>query len=526
MKRILILGATVMLGSTLLRHFYLRKGFDVYGVARSTNILNALIDFNSSKLINNVDGTFIERKTSYGLLQGGGSKMGNEYNPRLNIGIQKLSTGDISKYAKSLTKIELKRSKKQEVINIKSINSPATGTDPFGTKSILKLEKLPFNLFSSDYYFVDSNQSYFNNTKNYIANNQSIIYLYPFDNIIKFKIINESEVEEIPYDLTTLENLKMVIKSDSKDLSFNIYRDSAENDLENGIVVFRVPIGQYQSLKKIYNTGFNLFYVVGVDEDSIKKIVYSGTFVPWDSFNNLNRLEINYVASQIVSEPISIPIKDPVNPELIIIPEEEVEPKGVNTTTVATTIVQEIKNLRSLSGLSTSGFSFNFNPRWKADNDVILLANQSQKVWKKPNEIKLTIQLTELGFLEKMNISDLKKKEGFKDLKKLAVSNKTDIKKESNNKKISYLLGYFKGLNISPDENNISQFFEKENLKSDINEYVNSGISKQRNKKGIGLKDTEVTIGEFLPKNRKDFNLILANKIIDQDTLNKKGGTK
>jgi hypothetical protein len=108
------------------------------------------------KLINNVDGTFIERKASYGLLQGGGAKMGSEYNPRLNTGIQNIGAGDISKYARSLTKIELKRAKRPEVINIKSTTLPTTGTDPFGTKPILKLEKLPFNLFSSNYYFINN----------------------------------------------------------------------------------------------------------------------------------------------------------------------------------------------------------------------------------------------------------------------------------------------------------------------------------------------------------------------------------
>lgn len=472
------------------------------------------------KLINNVDGTFIERKASYGLLQGGGAKMGSEYNPRLNTGIQNIGAGDISKYARSLTKIELKRAKRPEVINIKSTKLPITGTDPFGTKPILKLEKLPFNLFSSNYYFINNDQSYNFNNVNYIANNQSVIYLYPFDNIIKLKILTSSETEEVPYDLTTLENLKIAIKSDSKDLTFDIYRDSAENDLENGIVVFRIPIGLYQSLKKVNNSGFNLFYVVGVDENSIKQIVYSGYFLPWDSFTNLNNLETNFVATQTIITPIT-PIQPVPIVENTIIPDEDIKPKGVNTSNVDTPSSQQIsqQSISIGSGFS-SGRSFMFNPRWKADRDAILLTSSYGK-YKKPLNIRiLEIQLTKIGFLTPIKIGNILNK-GSISTSGFTTNNLLEISKDINTKKLSYLLGYFKGLNINPDTNNINKFFTTDNLKSDLNDYVNSGISGLRTKKGIGLKDSEVTIGEFIPKDRKDFNLILTNKIIEQNPIKK-----
>jgi len=479
----------------------------------------AIIDV-TMKLIDNVDGTFIERKASYGLLQGGGAKMGSDYNPRLNIGIQNIGTGDISKYAKSLTKIELKRSRRQEVINIKSTISATTATDPFGTKPILKLKKMPFNLFSSNYYFIDSEQSYDFNNLIYIANNQSIVYLYPFDNIIKLKILDYSEFEELPYDLTKLENLRMVIKSDSKDINFEIYRDSAENDLENGIVIFRVSSGQYQSLKKVSNSGFNVFYIVGVDEDSIKKIIYSSYFIPWDTFSNINRLETNFVSSQTIETPIATtPITPVPESDIVIVEEEDIVPKGVNTTTVSTVSLKEInfsnlnivKNGVSSSGGLNSALSFKFNPRWRADQEAILLSSSEKIKYKNILNIrKLEIKLVELGFINPPGLKNTIENIGRDGLSGL-----------KGNSKIDYLLGYFKGLNINPDNNTLDKFFSNNNLKDDLNEYVNSGISNSKTKKGIGLKDTEVTIGEFLPKNKKDYNLILANKIIDQNPLSK-----
>ena len=82
------------------------------------------------------------------MLQGGGAKMGSEPNTRLNTANGTGGAGDISKYSKNLTKINLRNAKKKEVYNIKSTILPNVGDSPFGTKAILKLKKLPFNLFS------------------------------------------------------------------------------------------------------------------------------------------------------------------------------------------------------------------------------------------------------------------------------------------------------------------------------------------------------------------------------------------
>jgi hypothetical protein len=246
--------------------------------------------------------------------------------------------------------------------------------------------------------------------------------------------------------------------------------------------------------------------------------VYSGYFLPWDTFSNINRLETNFVAAQTIITPIT-PIQPVPIVENIIVPDEDIKPKGVNTSNVDTPSSQQIsqQSISTGSGLSrgsgfSSGRSFMFNPRWKADRDAILLTYSAPKYKSILDKRALEIKLTQLGFLSPIKLN------------KLIDSRKTiDASIELNNKKISYLLGYFKGLNIIVDMNIIDKFFKTENLKSDLNDYVNSGITRQRTKKGIGLKDTEVTVGEFIPKDRKDFNLILANKIIEQNPI-KKGG--
>jgi len=480
----------------------------------------AIIDV-TMRLINNIDGTFIERKASYGLLQGGGAKMGSEFNSRLNIGIKNIGAGDISKYGRSLTKIELKKSIKKEIINIKSNVFLNTGKDAFGTKSILKLDKLPFNIFSSDYFFINSDKSVYRDNIEYKSNNQSILFIYPFDNILKINIIKDSENV---YDLTTLENIKMIIKSDKKDILFDIYRDSSENSLEDGKIVFIIPIGQYQSIKKVFNMGFNIFYIVGIDENSLKSIIYSGYFIPWDSDLNINRLEDIFLNSNIEeNSSLMAPIEEIIIEESPILNELEIIPKGVNTTTLDKPSILIIKN----SGLSNSGFSFNFNPRWKSSSDAILLSNISiydpntLSKYKKPGDTRsLEIKLISLGFIKALKISDiLKYREGTNNPGKKNIDSITD--KISNNEalniqKTSYLLGYFKGLNIEPNATNLDTFFNNSKIKTNLEDYVNSGITRSRVTNGIGLKEEDVTIGEYIPKDRKDFNFILSNKIVEQ----------
>ena len=95
-----------------------------------------------------------------------------------------------------------------------------------------------------------------------------------------------------------------------------------------------------------------------------------------------------------------------------------------------------------------------------------------------------------------------------------------------NTEKTNLVLGYFKGLNIDPiigidlyfsnqtpkisTSNNftlksVTDFKYYGELRKDLFDYINSGLSNKRNVKGIGLKEKDVTIGEFLPKN-KDIN--------------------
>ena len=480
----------------------------------------AVIDA-SMKLIDSVDGTFIERKASYGMLQGGGAKMGSEPNDRLKTANGTGGAGDISKYAKSSSKINLRKAKKKEVYYIKSTILPNTGDDPFGTKPILKLRKIPFNLFSNNFYLVDSDLRYTFEKVTYLPNNTSLVYIFPFDNFIKLKIIQTDGVNELPLDMTTLENIKLTIKSDKKDLDFDIYKDSSENILEEGKVVFKIPEGSYADIKKISNSGFDLFYINGVDEFGVKKIVYSSFFLPWDSVTNLNKVNADYEEKQkVLSQPVSdtnIKKDDITKGVKDAIDSGTNKPKGVNTNPISNASNQQIKN-----GSGLSGVSFMFNPRWKASQKAIEIGIDKANFKNPKNNRDLLILLFTIPSL------------GFKpETKKEMIETKTNKNtKPLNYQKIDLIIGYFKGLNIEPFEGirywftpelelnpklkraNINPDFK--DLSTDLIEYINSGLLNKRVKWGIGLKNSEVNIGEFIPKNKKDKEIIKSNKIVQQ----------
>ncbi len=240
----------------------------------------AVIDV-TMKLIDNTNGAQIVRKSSWGI-----------------------NVENISKYSRNLSKINLRKALRTEVHNIKDILQPTISNNPFGTKPILILEKLPFNIYSNDYNVYTGPDNVTFERNNWMGLNKIIVPLYPFDNILKFSILEKGGFLGYQvYDLNRVVNLKLVIKSDEKVLEFDVYRDSDENEFELGKVVFKVPKVKYNELKKINLLGYNIFYITGIDEFENKIIIYSGLFLPYDSDQNVRKLESDFSVSQLPTQP-------------------------------------------------------------------------------------------------------------------------------------------------------------------------------------------------------------------------------
>ena len=464
----------------------------------------AIIDV-TLRLINIIDDTFIERKASFGLLQGGGQRMGAQPNGKLTTGNNSGGGGDISKYASSLTKINLRKSKKPEVINYKSVTQAAVGSDAFGTKALLTLEKVPFVLFSKHHNVIDDISTHQVDNVVYVGNNQLKIDIDPFDNLFKFKIYKFVNDEYINWNLLDLTDIKLTIKGDKKDLDFNVYRDSAENDFENGVIIFRISEGSYRDVKRISSKGYNLFYINGVDVFSNRQIVYSGFFKPYDSKSNIESLESEFQNNLSVSPIVfqtnpSSDEQDSVNDALN---NNTDNPSSVNTSTSSSA-----DNVNSVNQFLV------FKPRFRAADLSIATGLSSQRsprvnklgetkagTWSDPaNGETMVNDLTDSGIIVRQSQASngsflgniLAKVNSYN-----GTYTFTDIETYGGYSLFeSYVRGYFKGLNILPTYAVLTTWKNTKIYFDDLRSYID----------GKKFKNNEVIAGEFLPTASIDRN--------------------
>ena len=458
----------------------------------------AIIDV-TLRLINIIDDTFIERKASFGLLQGGGQRMGAQPNGKLTTGNNSGGGGDISKYASSLTKINLRKSKKPEVIKYKSVTQAAVGSDAFGTKALLTLEKIPFVLFSKHHNVIDDISTHQVDNVVYVGNNQLKIDIDPFDNLFKFKIYKFVNDEYINWNLLDLTDVKLTIKGDKKDLDFNVYRDSAENDFENGVIIFRISEGSYKDVKKISSKGYNLFYINGIDVFSNRQIVYSGFFKPYDSKSNIESLESefenNLSVSPIVFQPN--PSSDDQNSVNDALNNNTDNQNSVNTSTSTSA-----DNVNSVNQFLI------FKPRFRAADLSIATGLSAQRspsinklretkagTWSDPvNGETMVDNLTDSGIIVQQSqagngsytFTDIETYGGYTLFE-------------------SYVRGYFKGLNILPTYAVLATWKNTKIYFDDLKSYID----------GKKFKNNEVIAGEFLPTASID------RKYFDQNNIPK-----
>jgi len=469
----------------------------------------AIIDV-TLRLINIIDDTFIERKASFGLLQGGGQRMGAQPNGKLTTGNNSGGGGDISKYASSLTKINLRKSKKPEVINYKSVTQAAVGSDAFGTKAILTLEKIPFVLFSKYHNVIDDISSHQVNNVVYVGNNQLKINIDPFDNLFKFKIYKFVNDEYINWNLLDLTDVKLTIKGDKKDLDFNVYRDSSENDFENGVIIFKIPEGSYKDVKSISSKGYNLFYINGIDVFSNRQIVYSGFFKPYDSKSNIESLESEFQNNLSVSPVVFQP-----NPST---DEQNSVNDALNNNTNNSNSVNTSTSL-STDNVNSGNIFLTFKPRYRAAdlsiatglsaqntqtipkgnlgssviNNVIL--NYTVRPWTNPTQTEtLDDLLTDSGII----ISSSSPK-GDNAYTTLDISTKFGDFKTFER----YVRGYFKGLNILPTFGVLLVWKNTKIYFDDLKKYVDNKT----------LIYTNVIAGEFLPTSSIDKKYFDQSKV-------------
>jgi hypothetical protein len=404
------------------------------------------------KLIDAVDNSEVVRKASYGLLQ-----------------------DEVSDYSKYLSKINLTKAEKVNVYKIKGIATPNLDINNSNSiKSSLKINQISFTVYTKIYQLVLSNTNANFENSIWLGNRQSQIVLFPFDNIIQFKIIQPDAQIAYSYpDLTQYDNLQLTIRNDKKNLVFDLFKD-VENNLEGGEASFKILEDKYSDIKKIYASGFNAFYINGMIGGN-KMIIYTGQFIVWDYQDNITSLETKFI--NILNKP-TIKVTNKINANENAIIEDVKSKMDINQNIQTSTNTTEIKNVNKkvLGQLNQEDpenilkdmigkITMTWKPYWIGDFNIIVRAynyqfetnvtNATNKYQIPANPRVFAIQLKDLGI-----ISDV-------------ISNKSNGQlSPATQAEVDLILGYFKMFNFNPMDVNIQQFVS--NNLTDLKNYLKS----------------------------------------------------
>lgn len=276
----------------------------------------AIIDV-EMRLINQVDESQIVRRASYGMLQ-----------------------DEVAKYSLNLSKINISNAYKPKIYNTRTAvsneNSLLLGKMGGFGGSNLKIEtvKVPFPVFIEKNNVLAKSESVEYGKDMWKGIGKLRLVIYPFDNIIKFVIAKSvtpsnnmtasatTNVASVEYfDLNGAKDVNLVFKNTKNEIICSLYRQGNEVDLTTGTVIFKLAAKDIQTIRNIYQTKVNTFYIVVTNSNGEKTPIYSGTFIMFDDIANV--IGINDQVNNDVKSSIK---KDTSIVETAVITQQEAQP--------------------------------------------------------------------------------------------------------------------------------------------------------------------------------------------------------
>lgn len=183
----------------------------------------------------------------------------------------------VQKYGKRLLSLNV-----DNITNLKIYNAKPEQIQlnrDFSTRPLItEIRKVPYPLLI-DVGKVITNSPKSSQPENYKGMGLLNLIITPFDNIIQFKLgklINKSLSPFNLSELTKGSELKLVFKSDSEIIERGVFKEST-NNFNLGIINFKIVENDLNVLKKIYDKGYNNFYIA-LESNKLKTLLYSGTF--------------------------------------------------------------------------------------------------------------------------------------------------------------------------------------------------------------------------------------------------------
>ena len=214
---------------------------------------------------------------------------------------------NVQKYGKKLMSLNVSNLNKLKIYNAKP-DEIVLGKDYFSGNLMTEIIKVNSpQLIQVGKIIVNSPSS----SSDYRGMGLLNLVITPFDNVIQFRVAivpqtNSGVANQLEqYDLSNILNnseLLLTFKSDTESIDKSIYKE-ADNDYKNGIVNFKIVENDLMILKKIYEKGYNNFYLT-IISNKVKTLLYSGTF---SFFEDITFTDNNNIIAQSNNNTIAPP---------------------------------------------------------------------------------------------------------------------------------------------------------------------------------------------------------------------------
>lgn len=172
--------------------------------------------------------------------------------------------------------------------------NPASSVAAGQSGVVIETVQVPFPVLVDRYEIIAKSESALFNSKTFFGMGKIQILLYPFDNVIRFSIASGLSTSPTYFDLSAFDQIRLIFKNDKTEITFPLFIEAGVVDLKGGQCVFKITQNKFQDIKKMYETGVNIFYITGTSKSSTS-VIYTGLFKIFD--NKLNVTELNKQAA-------------------------------------------------------------------------------------------------------------------------------------------------------------------------------------------------------------------------------------
>lgn len=212
----------------------------------------ALIEVNM-RLINSLDSSTVERKTTYAMLQ-----------------------DEVGKYSKWLTKINTVGSFKPKIYN----SRPEAIQLKLNQGNVTTVRvSVPCPVMVDRINIIAKNKSEQVQETVWYGLGEARLVLFPTDNVVQFALAQGTNSTGIkPFIFGTAVTIMLAFKSSNNVIEVPLYRESGGVDLNNGLVTFKITEAHVSALKTMEATGENSFYITIRNESNVSTVVYAGKY--------------------------------------------------------------------------------------------------------------------------------------------------------------------------------------------------------------------------------------------------------